>query len=159
MTKTTDSRQVRLLIGGILSKHGIDNLQLEIEIAGAVKRYYDETKSGGDKANVRERILASMEAAAARATKTEQVLSRVQKALGFDVSGSRFDQMIEFIIRAEDNDGQTIEQFREWWDEQDKFKRPALWKIADRPAFLRELWPGAFSKEWQEATGEEFPTL
>ena len=132
MTKTTDSRQVRLLIQGILSKHGIDNFQLELDLAGAVKRYYEETsRRGSDKVLIREKILEGMRIAAQKASQREKLYERVKTCLGFDASLPRFDMMIAFLERKEEM-GETLEGFRKWWDHEDPYKRPALWKIADR---------------------------
>jgi hypothetical protein len=36
---TTDSRQLRMLMDGILAHYGIDNLQLSIDLSSAVKRF------------------------------------------------------------------------------------------------------------------------
>ena len=144
MTKTTDSRQIGLLVGGILQHYGIDNLQLEIDLSSAVKRYFDERYKSGDKAGIRERIMKDMEVAAANAKQKEQMEVRVMSAIGINASGERFSNMIDWLIKEEE-EGKTIEGFKSWWDKQNEFKRPALWKISDRPALLHELWPSAFA--------------
>ena len=142
MTQTTDSRQLGLLIGGILKHYQIDSLQLEINLSSAVRRYFEERYKSTDKANIRERIMNDMEIAAAKATENEAMCGRIKQSLGFEPNG-RHDELIEWLIKK-DKIGETIERFRKWWDNENEFKRPALWKFGDRPAFLMEMWVSAF---------------
>ena len=145
MTKTTDSRQISLLIGGILQHYKIDDLQLEIDLSSAVKRYFDERYKSTDKADIRARILKDMEIAAVKAMENETMCGRIKQALGFEPNG-RHEELISWLI-TKDKSGQSIEKFRAWWDKENEFKRPALWKFGDRPTFLKEVWVSAFPNE------------
>ena len=145
MTKTTDSRQISLLIGGVLQHYHIDDLQLEIDLSSSVKRYFDERYKSTDKADIRARILKDMGIAAAKAMENETMCGRIKQALGFEPNG-RHEELISWLI-TKDKTGQSIEKFRSWWDKENEFKRPALWKFGDRPAFLMEVWPSAFPNE------------
>lgn len=150
MTETTDSRQIRMLVQGILFNYGIDNLGLECNLSSGLLRYLQERIQGNkNKAGIRETILADMEIAARKSSIKEDILKRVKQVLG-DMSGSRFEQTIDFLIRH-DEMGETIEAFGEWL-EGDKYKRPAKWKFLDRPALLIELWPSAFPGKQETAS-------
>ena len=148
MTETTDSRQIRLLVNGILLSHGVDDLALESNLASAFKRYFDDRRKSKDKVGIRNKILADLKVSEVKGHGREEMQKRVKDAIGINASGNRFEGLIDWLI-DEETKGKTIEQFKAWWDNENEYKRPALWKISDRPALLHELWPSAFAKKAQ----------
>lgn len=146
MTETTDSRQIRLLISGILSKYEIDNLQLEIDLASAAKRYMDERRKDKDKASVRARILMDMDIATAKASRNEAMESRIFKATGLYVNERWYkDGIMSFLIN-QDELGKTIEKFAETC-KANPYTMPKFFKIAERPQLLRDTWGLVFSAQ------------
>lgn len=143
MTETTDSRQIRLLVTGILAKYDIDDLLLEIDLSEAFKQYLQARQKSRDKAGIRERIMADMEIAAARQTKNEEMESRIFKATGLYVNERWYqDGIIDFLIEK-DRQGETIEVFATAC-KADPYKMPKLFKIAEKPSYLRDVWGLAF---------------
>lgn len=138
MTKTTDTRQLKLLIEGIIRSHGIDNLELEINVFQGVKRLLE---SGTP---VRTR---------------ESYLSEIREALGANQAQQTMDEMIEvqfgrfplnFLhFPEEDKDAfrrflksqdHSLEEFLNWWTQDE-------WRLAHPPHNLGKImimWPQAF---------------
>ena len=67
---------------------------------------------------------------------------RTSKALGLDVSGSRFDKMVSFLMQK-DRQGETIEVYAAWM-KADPYNSPKTHQIAQRPDIVRETWAAAF---------------
>lgn len=146
MTKTTDSRQIGMLIRGILSKHGIDNLQVEIDLSSAMHRYIHERAQGRDLAHIREEILKDMQAGAGMAEKNTDMENRIFQAMRLYVNDRWYrDGVIDFLLEK-DRRGQTIEQFAAACNA-DPFNMPKFFKIAERPVYLKETWGLAFPVE------------
>ena len=145
MTATTDSRQIGMIVRGILSKHNLDNLQLEIDLTESFKRYMDGKKQGRDIAKIREEILLSLEIGALKENAKINMEARVKLSLGIEVSGrSRYNDMIRFLLKK-DAEGQSVELFAEWC-RNNPFNAPKFFKIAEMPDLLMVNWPAAFAE-------------
>lgn len=149
MTKTTDTRQIGLLIQGILRKYGIDNLQLEIDLTSAIKIYFEQAYKKENKAEMRERILADIGVFAEKVKKNEQMESRIFQATGLYVNDRWYrDGVIEFLLEK-DSLGETIEKFAETC-KSNPYTMPKFFKIAEKPAYLKDVWGLAFTDKQDE---------
>ena len=86
-----------------------------------------------------------------------EMFSRIEKVLGLDVSGSRFDDLVKFVMKK-DAEGQTIEDYAAWM-KSDPFNSPKTHQIAQRPAIVRETWLAAFTQEVEEDRPEYKPYI
>ena len=155
MTKTTDTRQLRLLIEGTIQAYGIDNLQLEIDLFSGIKRLLESDTP----VRTRETVLASLrktlELGALRENLVINMEARVKACMGIDVSGrERYRPMIDYLIKK-DTEGQTVEAFAKWCQEH-PFNAPKAFKIAENPDLLMINWPAAFT---EAITVHEYVTL
>lgn len=58
---TSNSRQLRMLMDGVLSKHGIDNLQLSIDLCEAAKKFFSSDNPTKTRESILKDIQASLE--------------------------------------------------------------------------------------------------
>ena len=158
MTQTTANRQLTLLVSGVLRKHKIDNLQLEIDLVSSIHRMYDEAGRDVSKmVSIREEILDSFLAGAAKENEITSMEKRVKDCMGISIDGrSRYENMLKFLVKKEEQ-GQKVEQYAKWCKE-NSFERPKPFQIASRPALLMETWTMAFPevKEISRPTGTGF---
>ena len=158
MTTTTDKRQISIFTNKILAKYDIDNLQLEIDLISAFHAYLTERLKSGDKVGARERIEKALQLHEKRATKNEQMESRIFKATGLYVNERWYmDGIIDFLTKK-DEQGETIEVFAERC-KADPFNMPKFFKIAEKPAYLKDVWGLAFTDTQSDPAAEEYPTL
>jgi len=156
MTKTTDLRQLRMTIDSILTKYGIDNLQLSIDLSSAVRTYFNETTAGNSPVDVRKRIEESMQVGAVRAEKLDAMESRIHEAMGLRVSEEWHRAgVINFLI-AQDAKGKTIEVFAEQCRKH-PYSMPKPYQIAQKPSLLISDWDLAFLGVTVKKTDEEMP--
>jgi hypothetical protein len=144
MTQATKSREMIQLIRGILSKHDIENLALEMELAQAFKEMSDPQKTGRTPAELRRSIEVALQVGVAKVTKQRAMLDRAEIALrriSYNLRGaSQFEQerFYKHLVDSE-TQGQTIEVFVKWASED------AYWhdKISSINKII-ELWLKAF---------------
>lgn len=143
---TSINRQLTLLVQGILEKHKIDSLQLEVDLVSSLQRMWTEGGRDPSKlAEIRENILKSMLAGAARVEKLASMESRVKMSLGIETNGgSRYEDMLNFLLKK-DSEGQSVEEYAKWCKD-NPFEAPKPFQISMRPALLSETWPMAFQK-------------
>lgn len=156
MTESTDKRQITLLVKGLMQKHGLTALQVEIDFVSAFWRYITERKAGRDISRVREDILNDLQIAAANATKQENMESRVKFSTGLSVDESWYREGVIAFLIARDLDGQTVEKFAEAC-RADPFNMPKFFQIAAQPALIRKNWGLAFQKTVSPARPEYQP--
>jgi hypothetical protein len=141
---TSINRQLTLLVQGILGKHKVDSLQLEVDLVSSLQRMW--TEGGRDPSkltSIREDILKSMLAGAAMVNEQAEMEKRVKTSLQISVDGrSRYDDMIKFLLKK-DAEGQTVERYADWCRD-NPFEAPKPFQISMRPALLEETWLMAF---------------
>lgn len=140
MTQSTDSRQLRLLIDGILGVYGIDNLELSIKLCEGVKRINDSPTP----ARTREEIIADLQ----RRVVTGQKINDQHEAIADEIHRRTFirpvtqewQEFIKFAYREQKDHGKTIGAFLDWWmsDEWQAAHPPA------RPDIWYVKWDQAF---------------
>jgi hypothetical protein len=138
---TTDKRQITELVKPILEKHGIDSLQLEIDLIGAFWRYVVERKAGRDIAQVRIDILKDMQVGATRVTEREAMESTIRSALGIDPTATPaiWDTVIDFLLKAEKR-GERLAEFAQACIA-DPYGMPKAHQIAQKPSLIQSMWP------------------
>lgn len=151
---TSISRQISLLVKGILERYKIDNLQLEIDLASSFQRMFTEGGKDPEKlSKVREDILSSFQKELDKANELIDMETRVSRAMGISTDGrSRYDTMLRFLVRK-DKDGQKIEDYAKWCKD-NPFTAPKPFKIAERPDLLMETWTMAFVEKADEVRPE-----
>jgi hypothetical protein len=151
---TTISRQISLLVKGILDKYKIDDLQLEIDLVASFQRMFTEGGKDPEKlSRIREDVLSSMLQGAAAENELAKMEGRVKRAMKISCDGrSRYSDMLRFLVKK-DVEGQTVEQYAKWC-ESNPFNAPKFFQIADRPDRLMETWEMAFVEQVDEIRPE-----
>ncbi len=122
MTKTTDTRQLRLMVDGILSSHDIDNLQLSIQLCEAFKKFY----ASDNARETREEILAGLMRGSTKTEEVESISTEINKRTGIRPVTPAWIDFINFAWK-EAKQGKTITLFLDWWlaDEWQRTHPPA----------------------------------
>lgn len=147
MAKTTDTRQLRLLIDGILSIYGIDNLELSIKLVDGVKRMI-----GADlPVKTREEYIKSIEAALHKGTakheQLEAIAVEIESRVKIRPVTKDWQDFIEWAWGRQTKHGESITRFIDWWlsDEWQRAHPPT------RPDGWMVKWPMAFTEESEPA--------
>jgi hypothetical protein len=135
MTNATNTRQLRLLVSGVLQLHGIDNLQCELRIVEAVKKFLAE--GNAEPVHTKERILADVAKqlgkSAVVGTVKQAIYDEINKRVGIRPTGNDWEDFITFCSQEHDK-GKTISEFLDWWlsDEwqaEHPPSRPQIWRV------------------------------
>ena len=159
MTKSTDTKNVKTIVKGILSRHEIDNLTAEIDLVSAWMRYMFEREEGKTPAETREKIAAELGALGFSPESTERarMMQLLMDTLGLDVNedSASWSAIIDFCLKME-VEGQTVKEYREWMD-RDPYNSPKKHQIALAPLLIKKTWRSAFEKQETKQTNEERP--
>jgi hypothetical protein len=141
---STDKRQIEFLVRGILQKHGIDSLIIEIDLICAFDTYLKGRYKKEEPADLRVKILQSIGAGQERTNERDAMEERIKRALGIDPSTTPalWDTVINFLIKAE-KQNETIERFAIAC-EADPYGMPKTHQIANRPTMIQAVWPKVF---------------
>jgi hypothetical protein len=132
-----------MTIDSVLGKYAIDNLQLSIDLASAMKSFFDDTRAGENPVDVRKRIEIALRTGADRASKMDELEGRIKFATGLSVNERWYlDGIMDFLM-ARELQGQTIEAFATACSA-DPFNMPKFFKIAERPSLIKDCWGLAF---------------
>jgi hypothetical protein len=152
MTRSTDLRQLRLLVSGVLSHYKVDNLEMEIKLCEAVKRFFADN---GEPAHARERILTdifgALQAGTAEHERLEVMQGEIERRVHINPTGMMWLDFLKWAIRKEDKEGQKLSVFLDWWlsDEWQATHPPT------RPDSWLVKWPQAFQKKAAIDTKQE----
>jgi len=157
MTQTTDKRQLRITIEGILKSYGVDNLALEAKLTDGVMMYFEQTaKPGANPVSVRNDILGAMINFALDSQKHQAMQERVERALKVTPDGSdNWNEIIRWLLKKQD-DGETIEAYGDWC-KSDPYNSPKAHQIGQKPSLIKITWKGAFIATEQPARPEYQP--
>lgn len=137
-------RDIRLAISVVLSKHNIDDLALEGELATAVFKLWTDPELEESDFRLGESVIDTYINAHEKIKQREEIIRRVEIALKLNVS-DKWESVIDFIVRK-DEEGQTIEAYQEWRCE-DPFNSPKAHQIAQNPKLIIATWPQVFSND------------
>lgn len=147
MTKTTDTRQLRLFILDIYNSHGETIPDgFEFYLADAIMDYirliYENNE---DAVSARERLSNSMQRGAKRAETQDNILNVLKVKLNINVS----EEFVEFAYNRSKH-GEDIETFCTYWLENGGESK--YWSESR----MKMLWPQAFT---EETFVDEYTTL
>ena len=139
MTEATRSRELRKVFDSILASRGIENLELSIDLVGAARRMYEETKHERTAAEVRADIEKAIQTGARKRQPRALMAERIEKAcrrFGYNFNGAanyEQERLITWCMNV--SEGRSIEKFAEW------ICNDAFWynKIANVNKII-ELW-------------------
>ena len=126
MTESTDTRQLRMLVEGVLQSFGI-NLntypELSFKMTDAIKRFLVDGKA--EPARTREKILADIARAMGQSekigTQKQIIFDEINRRVGIRATGKDWEGFIDFCI-TEAKQGKTISKFLDWW-QSDEWQR------------------------------------
>jgi hypothetical protein len=141
MTKTTDKRQLRLLIDGILSAYGVDNLELSIKLAEGVKRLIDADLPVKTREDYLQSIERTINKGQARHEQLAAIALEIETRVKIRPVTQDWQDFIEWVYKRQEH-GESISQFIDWWLSDDWQRghpptRPDGWMVK---------WPQAFAK-------------
>jgi len=138
----------------ILSQHGISCLQLEIDIAAALRPLFqdEEGKVVGKQGDVFDFIKEQAKHDSPLAYKMD-MRERIQKTLRKNISDENYERGewagFDRWLVAREKDGETIEKFMEWWNIDDfRAKQGAVYLNSNK---IKENW----LQEFYEASTEQ----
>jgi hypothetical protein len=143
---TTDTRQLRLLIEGVLSAHGINDLEypeLSFRMTSAVKKFIDD--NNGTPTRTREQILADIERAVGKSfivgNRKQDIFDEINRRVGIRAVGTDWERFIDFCL-VEEKNGKTISKFLDWWlgdtwQAEHPPTRPDGWRVKWDLAFVK----------------------
>lgn len=145
MTQTTDSRQLRLLFNGILSAHGIDNLELEIRLVDAVRKMLGSATPARTREEIVASLQKSMTSGAARHEKLQAIEGEIRTRIHINPVTRDWQDFCEWALKQEEK-GETIVAFLDWWlsDEWQKTHpptKPESWYVKWSLAFANKSEP------------------
>jgi len=136
MTKQTDSKILRQLVGGILAAYGIDSLELEIKLCEAYKKFYDSPEPRKTK----EEILAGLERGTAKHQELQAMADEIKQRVGINPITQPWTEFIAWAWTHNRIRKESLTAFLDWWlaDEWQKThppSRPDIWYVKWNLAF------------------------
>lgn len=153
MTKSTDTKNIKIIVSKILSSNGIDNLKLEIDLVEAFKRYVFERDDGESPAEARARVTAEFdkigEILRINGLGAERVAmqKRVEAALGRNLNWTDLKQDwdgFDLWLIEQEKRGETIERFIAWF-KQDEFRARGVIYLNSQK--IKDWWYQVFPPE------------
>lgn len=138
---TTDSRQLRMLVDGVLSAYGVDDLQLSIDLCEAFKKL----GASPTPARTREDILAGIKNGMKKGADTQvhldAIRAEIENRVRISPVGNSWEDFIKWAFKQEEK-GEHISRFLDWWTADE-------WRLAHPPMHPNGWyvqWPQAFPK-------------
>jgi len=139
MTKATDKRTLRLLIDGVLSNFGIDNLLLTIKLTESIAKFYDGEQTPRAKEQILSDLRKAIETGSTKQSELQRIAEQIESRVRIRPTTKEWSDFVEFCWR-EAKEGRTIDLFIDWWlaDEWQRLHPPS------RPDSWFVKWPQAF---------------
>lgn len=147
MTKSTDTKNITAIVKGILQRNYVaDNLQLEIDLVSAWKRYLFEREDGLTPAETREKIVNELGFFGTAHTDKARMMQLLMDTLGVEVDENKPEwiTVINFCLEAEKKN-QTVSAYRAWMNS-DPYNSPKKHQIAQNPLLIKQTWLSAFEQ-------------
>jgi hypothetical protein len=150
MTKSTDTKNITVIVKGILKSNGVDNLKLEIDLISAWMRYLFEREEGNTPAETRAKIADALGFFGDAHTDRARMMQLIMDTLGVEVDDAmtEWKTVISFCLDAEKKN-QTISAYRAWMNN-DPFNSPKKHQIAQSPLIIKKTWASAFEIKAEE---------
>lgn len=138
---TTLQRNIRMDVRGVLAKYGIDNLQMEIDLAEVIRPFVDAGKRNlpGKRGDMIDLIL-DPETRKKLAMRV-RVENSLRRNLNWDDLKQDWNTFDRWLVDTEEETGQTIEQFMTWF-KSDDFRAKGV--IYLTPQKIKDWWLQAF---------------
>ena len=122
MTRTTDTRQLRMMVDGILASHNIDSLALSIQLCEAFKKFY----TSDNPRETREEVLSGLMRGSNKADELQAIADEISKRTGLRPTTQPWIDFVAFAWK-EAKQGKTISAYLDWWlsDEWQRAHPPA----------------------------------
>ncbi len=142
MTKQTDSKILRQLVGGILTSYGIDNLELEFKLCDAYKKLYDSPEPRKTK----DEILAGLQRGFAKHEQLQAISDEIFKRTGLKPVTQPWVEFVAYAWKMSNDKDQSITKFLDWWlaDEWQRTHppvKPDAWIVKWELAFIAAPLP------------------
>lgn len=146
MTKSTDTKNIKKIIQGILKRNNTDNLQLEVDLVSAWMRYMFEREEGVTPGETKDKIAAELGFFGTAHTDKARMMQLLMDTLGVEVDESKKEwiTVINFCIEAEKKN-QTVSAYRAWMNS-DPYNSPKKHQIAQNPLLIKQTWLSAFEQ-------------
>lgn len=143
MTEATLKRELRILVDNILSKYGIDNLQLSIDLCAGAREMYEE-KTLRTPAQVRAAIEIALLRGAETRNKQKILCDEVERDLHRNIpwSDERWKSLPAFLEKMTEN-GQTWSEFWKWHNQKEFRALSAEYLTGHK---IIDWWPQAFKQ-------------
>lgn len=112
---TTDSRQLRMLMDGVLDHYGIDNLQLSIDLCESVKKFLVSDSPAKARESILKSVQKTLEEGAAIQIRIDEIEAEIKNRVRISPVGREWEDFLRWAYRQEQDNGQKIEQFVDWW--------------------------------------------
>jgi hypothetical protein len=140
-------KELRLSIGAVLRKHGIDDLALECELETVVRGFFTEIGKGRDAEAVKREIETAFLLGQEANRGKEFISSYVKDKLHINPTGpeleARWGRFYEYAYTREQHK-EKIEIFIMWWLAHNP--DPTYWS----PERMTTMWPQAFKNKESE---------
>jgi hypothetical protein len=145
MTKSTDKRQLRLLVEGVLRMYGVDKPEIEFKLSDAVYEFVKDDSGLPVKTReaILERLRKSMNKGQARHEQIEAMATEIEVRAFLRPVSIEWQDFLEWVLDIETPKGNTITKFLDWWVSDQ-------WQLAHPPASplpWRVKWPQAFANK------------
>lgn len=140
---TTNSRQLRMLMDGVLSHYGIDNLQLSIDLCEAVKKFLASDNPAKAREVILKGIQKTMEQGTDMRVRIDQIEAEIKNRVRISPVGREWEDFLRWAYQQEQEHDQKIEKFVDWWVSDE-------WRLAHPPSSPQSWyvkWLQAFPKE------------
>lgn len=115
MTKTTNSRQLRLLVDGVLERYGIDNLQLSIELCEAAKKFFASDNPVKTRESILKGVQKTLEQGATMQIRIDEIEAEIKNRVRISPVGREWEDFLRWAYKQEQEKGENIERFVDWW--------------------------------------------
>lgn len=128
---------------GVLSKHGIDNLQLSIDLCEAAKKFFSSDNPAKTRESILKDIQASLEIGTNMMARIDEIHSEIKTRVHINPVGPEWEDFLRWAYQQERDKQEQIGRFLDWWVADE-------WRMAHPPSGPMSWyvkWPQAFIEE------------
>ncbi len=150
MTEATRKRELRLLFDNILSRYGIDNLQLSMDLCAGARGMYEDNTTSRTPAQIRASLEATLLTGAETYNKRKILCDEVERDLHRNIpwSDERWKSLPAFLEKAFAT-GQTWQKFWRWHNLKE-FRASSVEYLTGHK--IIDWWPQAFTNQSEANT-------
>lgn len=140
---TTNSRQLRMLMDGVLSHYGIDNLQLSIDLCESVKKFLASETPAKTREDILKGLSDSLEKGVGMQIRLDEMEAEIKNRVRLNPTGREWEDFLRWAYKQEQEKGEKVERFVDWWVADE-------WRMAHPPSTPHSWyvkWPQAFPLE------------